>query len=367
MQSAHSLGAVILAGGKSRRMGENKAFLPLQGKPMVAHVADQLAEMDEVLLSVDYPDAYTGLGLDIIPDLYPDCGPINGILSALRVSRSDYLLAVSCDAPLFRKELAQYMAGWLDEHYDIFILVTRDGRMQPLCAIYGRGVCNVFEAQIKTGNYKIIDAFDKLRVRYVPLAHSAFPDEMLRGVNTPRAYAELVRRVDGPPVVAICGLKNAGKTTLLAGVIPLLKAQGLRVAAIKHDGHDFDPDIPGTDSDRLRRAGAFGVGVYSPRRYMATATQPETTPDFFTPLFSRADLILLEGGKDLRYPKIEVVRTGKPASDPNTLLAVATDLDLHIPGKPALSPSDWDGLARIILDHLNRQQIANTFQPLLHE
>lgn len=63
-------------------------------------------------------------------------------------------------------------------------------------------------------------------------------------------------------IIAISGVKNSGKTTLITNLIPLLKEKGIKIATIKHDGHDFDPDVEGTDSYRHRKAGAYGVGSF---------------------------------------------------------------------------------------------------------
>ena len=73
-----------------------------------------------------------------------------------------------------------------------------------------------------------------------------------------------------PAVLAVSGAHNSGKTTLLEKLIPVLRSRGLKVGVIKHDGHDFTPDVPGTDSYRLREAGAEGGGVYSGQRYLVT-------------------------------------------------------------------------------------------------
>ena len=73
-----------------------------------------------------------------------------------------------------------------------------------------------------------------------------------------------------PAVLAVSGAHNSGKTTLLEKLIPILRRRGLKVGVIKHDGHDFIPDVPGTDSFRLREAGAEGVAVYSSQRYLLT-------------------------------------------------------------------------------------------------
>ena len=97
--------------------------------------------------------------------------------------------------------------------------------------------------------------------------------------------------------------------TLLEKLLPALRSRGLKVGIIKHDGHDFTPDVPGTDSYRLREAGAEGVAVYSGQRYLLTEMFRLTEQDLLA-LFERHgyDLVLLEGFKDSGWPKIEVVR-----------------------------------------------------------
>ena len=112
-----------------------------------------------------------------------------------------------------------------------------------------------------------------------------------------------------PAVLAVSGAHNSGKTTLLEKLIPLLRARGLKVGVIKHDGHDFTPDVPGTDSFRLREAGAEGVAVFSGSRYLLTEEFRLNEQDLLA-LFERHgyDLVLLEGFKSSGWPKIEVVR-----------------------------------------------------------
>ena len=100
-----------------------------------------------------------------------------------------------------------------------------------------------------------------------------------------------------PAVLAVSGLHNSGKTTLLEKLLPALRSRGLKVGIIKHDGH------------RLREAGAEGVAVYSGQRYLLTEMFRLTEQDLLA-LFERHgyDLVLLEGFKDSGWPKIEVVR-----------------------------------------------------------
>ena len=120
-------------------------------------------------------------------------------------------------------------------------------------------------------------------------------------------------------IAAVSGVKNSGKTTLMEKLIRVLTGRGLQVAAVKHDGHDFTPDVPGTDSWRFGQAGACGYAIYSPWRYqLVRQTQGVCERDFFQ-AFPEADVILLEGFKDSPYPKIEVVRAGNSTAPVCTL------------------------------------------------
>ena len=147
-----------------------------------------------------------------------------------------------------------------------------------------------------------------------------------------------------PAVLAISGVHNSGKTTLLEKLIPLLRARGLKVGVIKHDGHDFTPDVPGTDSYRLREAGAEGVAVYSGQRYLLTEAFRLTEQDLLA-LFERHgyDLVLLEGFKDSGWPKIEVVRreiSDTPVSfQPLAVVGDIPDADFGLEETQALA--DW--------------------------
>ena len=139
-----------------------------------------------------------------------------------------------------------------------------------------------------------------------------------------------------PAVLAVSGVHNSGKTTLLEKLLPVLRS--------KHDGHDFTPDVPGTDSYRLREAGAEGVAVYSGTRYLLAEEFRLTEQDLLA-LFERHgyDLVLLEGFKSSGWPKIEVVRSAiSDAPVSFQPLAVVGDIpgaDFDLNDIPALA--DW--------------------------
>ena len=147
--------------------------------------------------------------------------------------------------------------------------------------------------------------------------------------------------VEKKRIVAISGIKNSGKTTLICRLLENFKEKGLRVAVLKHDGHDFKPDVPGTDTYRQLQAGAYGTVVFSKGKYMLVKQQPQITENELMEFFPEADLILLEGFKYSTYPKIEIVRKGNSTEsvcNPEKLMAIATNLDAE--EREALSISE---------------------------
>ena len=147
-----------------------------------------------------------------------------------------------------------------------------------------------------------------------------------------------------PAVLAVSGVHNRGKTTLLEKLLPVLRSRGLKVGVIKHDGHDFTPDVPGTDSYRLREAGAEGVAVFSGNRYLLTEKFRLNEQDLLA-LFERHgyDLVLMEGFKESGWPKIEVVRSAiskEPASlEPLAVVGDVPGADFALDEPEALA--DW--------------------------
>ena len=136
--------------------------------------------------------------------------------------------------------------------------------------------------------------------------------------------------IDTKRIFAISGVKNSGKTTLICRLLEIFKDKGLKVAVLKHDGHDFVPDVPGTDTYCQLQSGAYGTAVFSAGKYMLVKQQPQISEKELAEFFPEADLILLEGFKYSTYPKIEIIRKGNSAEsvcNPEKLMAIATNLD----------------------------------------
>lgn len=156
-----------------------------------------------------------------------------------------------------------------------------------------------------------------------------------------------------PCIVAVSGIKNTGKTRLIERLLPELTAQGLCPAVIKHDGHRFEPDRPGTDSYRYLSAGAVGTAVFDGEKYQLVRKAPVDEAALIAQ-FPEADLILLEGFKYSDYPKLELLRavvSEKPVCHPAARLAFVTDTQAPEPGFPVFSPDDTQALAAFLAEY----------------
>ncbi len=129
-----------------------------------------------------------------------------------------------------------------------------------------------------------------------------------------------------PKVVAISGVKNAGKTTLIKKLVKELTIKGYKIGVIKHDGHDFIADQPGTDTYEIKKAGAKNIMIYSKSKLMFIKDLSEE-PEIEDLLlyYKDMDLVILEGFKYSNVAKIEIVRAGGKGICQNNLLAIATD------------------------------------------
>ncbi|MBQ9412207.1 MAG: molybdopterin-guanine dinucleotide biosynthesis protein B [Oscillospiraceae bacterium] len=159
-------------------------------------------------------------------------------------------------------------------------------------------------------------------------------------------------------ILAVSGVKNSGKTTLLEKLIPALAQRGIRTAVIKHDGHGFAADREGTDTWRMLRAGAAGAAIYDSGKFQAVKYAPVTEAELIA-LYPEAELILLEGFKWTGYPKIEVWRRDNspaPVCDSASLLALVTDGESPFPGVLVLGPEDTEGLAELVCRFLREEK-----------
>jgi molybdopterin-guanine dinucleotide biosynthesis protein A len=179
--------AIILAGGGSSRMGQDKSMLPVAGKPMIKHIYEQLRPcFAQTLVSSNNAAAHEFLGATVVTDEVAGKGPMMGIVSALRVSVNDVNFVVACDMPEIDTAL---MRAMLRQASDCDAVVPKVGAdlYEPLFAVYRKSALPAMEALLESGNNKIIDSYSRFRVRYIDLNGRQF-----RNINTRAEYSGLV-------------------------------------------------------------------------------------------------------------------------------------------------------------------------------
>lgn len=156
-----------------------------------------------------------------------------------------------------------------------------------------------------------------------------------------------------PQIICIVGRSQSGKTTLIEKLIPVLKRKGYRIGTIKHSHHIFDFDKTGKDSWRHKDAGAEAVIIASPGKIAMVKDDHQGTLESLLDYFDDLDLVITEGYKGARQPKIEVVRAARHDDallrDDRHLVAVVTDADFDIK-LPVFGLEDIDNLADFIVE-----------------
>jgi molybdopterin-guanine dinucleotide biosynthesis protein A len=164
--------ALVLAGGRSRRMGSNKALLVVDDRPVVERQVRLLETMfDEILLSTNDPEPFAFLGVRSIPDRFPDCGPLAGIHAGLRAASASRVLAVACDVPFSSATLLRRLATF-DPEADVVAARIR-GEIEPLPGVYSRRCADAIEARLARGECKVGALFADVRVRELSEAEAA--------------------------------------------------------------------------------------------------------------------------------------------------------------------------------------------------
>lgn len=180
-------GAVILAGGHSKRMGRCKALLVLQGETMLSRLTRQLASFPELLLSANDPELARGLPVKYVPDICRDAGPAAGLHAALSTASSDALFCVPCDMPNFDPALIDMLLARFTPDADAVICRDGSGRFHPLCGIYSKKALPVLQDRLESREYRMSAITKELRCLVLNTG-GILPDSVFFNMNTPEAF-----------------------------------------------------------------------------------------------------------------------------------------------------------------------------------
>lgn len=165
------ISAMVLAGGKSSRLGINKALLTLcpqkcKSVTLIEGVVEKLLTISqEVIVVTNGEGVYSRLRAKVVSDIYPGRGSLGGLYSGLLAATFHHALVVACDMPFLNLDLLRYMIS-LPRDYDVLVPKWQ-GRLEPLHAIYSKDCLAPIEGLLKRGDLKILHFFDQVSVRYV--------------------------------------------------------------------------------------------------------------------------------------------------------------------------------------------------------
>ena len=183
------LAAIILAGGRSRRMRREKSLLPLCGRTLIEEVIAQLrSRFTTILISAGSRDKFAFLGLPVVEDDAPGQGPLPAILTALRASPCRRNFVMACDIPFIDLPFLDALLALAPGH-EIVVPRYRDGKFEPLFAAYDRGVIPAIEKQVAGGDFRISSLFHACRTEFVSMDGQTW----FRNLNTSEEYHDFIK------------------------------------------------------------------------------------------------------------------------------------------------------------------------------
>ena len=168
-------------------MGENKAFIKIEGVPIVSRIYTLFKELfQEVIIVTNQPELFKNFDSKIYSDLLPNKGALGGLFTGLFFSNFQYSFCVACDMPFIKKSLVQYLINNI-EGEDVIVPRAKDG-LQPLHAVYSKNCLDPIKKIMEQGKYKIIDFYNLVSIKIVEEKDFTSLDplrESFINVNTP--------------------------------------------------------------------------------------------------------------------------------------------------------------------------------------
>jgi molybdopterin-guanine dinucleotide biosynthesis protein A len=195
--SVRNVSAFIMAGGKSTRMGRDKAFLECEGRTLLARALDLARSVSSGVWITGSKEKFAEFA-PVVEDVFRDTGPLGGIHAALRGSLTELNLILAVDMPFVSQAFLEYIITQARSAPDAAVVVPRgEGRRQPLCAIYRREFAVVAERALQARQNRIDRLFDEVHTRVIEqeeLEDAGFSSAIFRNLNTPEDLEAEKRR-----------------------------------------------------------------------------------------------------------------------------------------------------------------------------
>jgi molybdopterin-guanine dinucleotide biosynthesis protein A len=283
-----SVTGIILAGGKSRRMGMEKGLVEFNGKALIDQAITVLKDLCSEILISSNSSCYDHLGYKVVPDLVNDSGPMGGIYSCLRESKNRVNLVLSCDLPFVTVDIFNHLARQAGSAW-ISVPWYENDHYEPLCGIYLKDCLPDMQVFMEAKNHKLPELF--VKTSFIPLKISdiypSLSGHYFMNINSPEDLESAAKFLEEHPIfhlpnwLIVYGTnRNAGKTTLITRIISHFHSK-IPVCAVKISPHFHEIDeedviiaksddfiivkevksSTGKDSSRMLDAGA-GVVLY---------------------------------------------------------------------------------------------------------
>ncbi len=184
------ISAVILAGGQSRRMGSNKALLPIGNITFIARIINTLQRrFSNIYISANNPEEYEVLKRPVIIDIFRGYGPLAGIHAALKNIPTEYAFTVSCDVPFISTDVIDTLVDAVESET---ILIADDGqRLHPLIGIYPRSVYNHLDEYLQNNEKQVHMFLDGMKHKRIDVSQY---QDAVKNINTIEEYERIIRR-----------------------------------------------------------------------------------------------------------------------------------------------------------------------------
>jgi molybdenum cofactor guanylyltransferase len=180
---------IVLAGGKSSRMGVEKALLNLDGNTIIDKILYVYKRIfQNIIIVTNSPKKYKGCGAKLTKDIVADKGPLGGIYTGLLESKDEYCFVAACDMPFINEELIRYIISM--ENYDVVVPVL-EGKFEPLFALYSKSCLKVLKKQLEEDKLSIADFLLKVNIKEVKIDEIRMFDKQLLSlinINTPEDF-----------------------------------------------------------------------------------------------------------------------------------------------------------------------------------
>lgn len=188
-----TVGYVLLMGGKSSRMGRDKAFLLYHGTHFWKKIADEMMKCGPTYLSLDSINRAPDTDCSLILDEYSSIGPIGGIYAGLLKVKEELVFVAPCDMPVITAELMHAIVGQYEDEYDGVILSGKDGRRYPTIGVYSKRLLPIIRDKIKNNDYRLMKLVNEQKFKVIPV-ETLIPEFELMNLNTWEDYLEFERR-----------------------------------------------------------------------------------------------------------------------------------------------------------------------------